>query len=114
VNLIDDGFIDTLQELRTRCGFPLVVNSGYRCPAHNDRVSTTGLAGPHTTGQASDVGVARLLAFLVLEHAVAMNLERLKRGLPRAFEGFGFQQKGGGRFIHLDAVRIGRPTVWSY
>lgn len=34
---------------------PLIINSGYRCPEHNRRVSMTGRKGPHTRGIALDI-----------------------------------------------------------
>jgi uncharacterized protein YcbK (DUF882 family) len=102
-NLIDDTFIFRLDELRHRCGFPLIVSSGYRCPEHNAAVSSTGLAGPHTTGKAADFAVDRAKARTVI--GVASNM---------AFSGLGVNQKGGGRFIHVDDVDRPFATIWSY
>jgi len=106
-NLILDSFVERLDELRHICGFPLIVTSGYRCPAHNNKVSSTGLNGPHTTGEAVDLLVDRKLAFTVVKHAI-----------PLGFTGLGFQQKGHIRFLHLDTLEDvpgqPRPTVWSY
>lgn len=103
-----DEFITKLDLLRERCGFPLRVNSGYRCPEYNKAVSTTGLAGPHTTGNAVDLGVDRGLAFKVM-------VEAARTG---EFTGFGFSQKGTSRFIHLDDLaepeHSPRPTIWTY
>jgi hypothetical protein len=116
-NHVSDQFISNCDELRERCGFGLKVNSGYRCPTHNSAVSKTGPKGPHTD-EAVDFDVNRERAFMVMEHAVAMNLEALAAGKPRVWTGFGFNQKGvGGRFLHLDGLRLPkhpRPTVWSY
>jgi zinc D-Ala-D-Ala carboxypeptidase len=99
--------MELADELRHRCGFPLTISSGYRCPDHNAKVSGTGRTGPHTTGEAFDVAVSHGQAFEVLRHAMKMN-----------FSGIGVQQKGGGRFIHLDTLPNApgqpRPTVWSY
>lgn len=96
-----------LDDLRHRYGKPLVVSSGYRCPDHNVKVSSTGRTGPHTTGHAADLLVDRGDAFRLLKIALAMR-----------FTGIGFQQKGVGRFIHLDDLPnlIGqpRPTIWTY
>lgn len=104
---MDDGFLWLLDELRHRCGFPLLVHSGYRCPVHNQAVSTTGPSGPHTTGHASDIGVDRQRAVSLLRHAL---------GLP--FTGIGIKQHGATRFIHLDNLtepeHSPRPTIWSY
>jgi zinc D-Ala-D-Ala carboxypeptidase len=107
-NHIAPVFVRALDELRHRYGRPLVVSSGYRCPIHNARVSSTGADGPHTTGRAGDLGVDRAEALQVLRIALEM----------ACFMGIGIHQKGAGRFIHLDTLpdRPGqpRPTIWSY
>ena len=107
-NKTADALIDKLQRLRTAYGRPLIVSSAYRCPAHNAAVSSTGAAGPHTTGRAVDLAVSHAAAFEVLRLAF----------LSGEFTGIGVQQKGGGRFVHLDdlpeAPGQPRPTVWSY
>jgi zinc D-Ala-D-Ala carboxypeptidase len=39
----------------------------------------------------------------------------LRLAFKLGFTGIGVQQKGSGRFIHLDTMEGGtRPTVWSY
>lgn len=100
-------FIEKLDRLRSVCGFPLQVTSGYRCPVHNANVSSTGADGPHTTGRAADIAVERDRAFLLLCHATSLG-----------FTGIGVLQKGKTRFIHLDDLPAApgrpRPTVWSY
>lgn len=82
------------------------VNSGARCPAYNNKVSGTGLTGPHTKG-AIDVGVRGDQALTVVRIA-----------LEEGFTGIGVSQKGDKRFIHLDdlpnAPGQPRPTIWSY
>lgn len=106
-NLIDHQFITELDELRHRYGAPLTISSGYRCPDHNAKVSSTGRTGPHTTGRAADLLVDRGNAYKLLKIALEMG-----------FTGIGVQQKGGGRFLHLDnlpnAPGQPRPTIWSY
>lgn len=106
-NRMDDVFITELDDLRHHLGFALPISSGYRCPEHNARVSSTGRIGPHTTGRAADIAVDRGRAYEVLQAAMAMK-----------FTGIGVQQKGGARFIHLDnlpnAPGQPRPTIWSY
>jgi uncharacterized protein YcbK (DUF882 family) len=106
-NLIHDDFIELLDELREQCGFALRVTSGYRCPEHNSKVSSTGLTGPHTSGRAVDFGVRGDRAYKVLELALRMG-----------FTGIGLNQKGDSRFVHLDdlpnAPGQPRPVCWSY
>lgn len=100
---MDQEFIARLNELREGVGFPLVTSSGYRCPEHpvEARKAAT---GAHTTGKAVDFAVDGWKAYQVL--AVGMEM---------GFKGIGVQQKGAGRFIHLDDWdNPNRPTVWSY
>lgn len=105
--LVDTDLLKLLDKLRERCGFALPILSGYRCSAHNQKVSTTGPNGPHTTGKAVDVAVSRQRAHDVLTHALALG-----------FTGIGVQQKGATRFLHLDILtepgHAPRPSVWSY
>ncbi len=107
-NEISTKFVDMVDELREQLGFPLIVSSGYRCPAHNDRVSSTGRDGPHTTGKASDFKVHGRQAHALINAA-----------LQAGFTGIGIHQRGDmqKRFIHLDILTEPerfRPTVWTY
>ena len=103
-----DHFLAALDDVRRSFG-PIRLSSAFRCPAHNARVSATGLDGPHTTGQAADILVSgkdahRLLALAAI-HGV--------------FNGIGVAQTGPHhrRFIHLDTPELEgglRPWLWSY
>ena len=104
---MDKVFLQHLDELRHKCGFPFFITSGYRSPEYNASISSTGLTGAHTTGKAVDISVAWDKAFSVVQNAMVMG----------CFTGVGVQQKGGGRFIHLDilnAPEAPRPAIWSY
>lgn len=97
-------FMDKVEELRLSVGFALPVTSAARCPKHNANVSGTGLTGPHTTGRAIDFGVSGSKAYAVLNAALRMG-----------FTGIGVNQKGNGRFIHIDDLTgPTRPATWSY
>lgn len=103
---MDISFMRTIVSMRDSLGFPFIVSSAYRCPKHNVDCSTTGPAGPHTTGKAIDILINGTQARLLLDEAVA-----------RGFEGIGVKQAGdrSRRFIHLDMVhRAAGPVVWSY
>lgn len=105
--LMDSAFMAKVVSLRRELGFPFVVTSAYRCPAHNQKVSTTGPNGPHTTGHAIDINV---------HHAQAIAF--LRAALDHGFTGIGLNQKGPvtGRFIHLDDLGPPhpRPNCWTY
>ena len=100
VVVIDPEFMDLLQKLRDAFGRSMPVTSYYRSPEYNDVVSSTGRTGPHTTGRAVDIAVRGYEAAVLTEKAVRLG-----------FTGFGWQQKGDGRFLHLDTLE---PRSWSY
>lgn len=106
---MEPAFVDRLNRLRDRLAKPLIVLSGYRCPAHNKAVSRTGEDGPHTFGRAVDLSASRAFALQIVSLAVELG-----------FTGIGLRQHGGeaGRFVHLDdlpgALLRPRPTVWTY
>ena len=104
---MDEPFMAQLVFLRKTWGKPLPLNSAFRCPRHNTRVSKTGPEGPHTTGKAVDIriygGEAHALMKLVMKEF--------------DYTGIGWNQKGpyAGRFIHLDTlVMPGREWIWTY
>jgi len=100
-------FMDKVERLRVKFGKSLKVTSAARCPKHNKAVSGTGEAGPHTTGRAIDFGVQGHDALILMRLAMDVG-----------FTGIGVNQKGGGRFIHIDdlpnAAGQPRPWCWSY
>lgn len=105
---MSNTFLVHLNELRSRCGFPFVVTSGYRSPEYNQTVSDTGANGPHTTGKAADIAVNGEQAYIVLREALAMGV----------FMGLGISQKDPSHFLHLDILTkeegYPRPMTWSY
>ena len=101
---VQSALLDKLQAMRTEYGKPMRITSGYRCPQHPIEAKKTA-PGAHALGLAADIGVEGAEAHRVLALA-------FKHG----FTGIGVQQKGTGRFIHVD-VRSGQlptPALWSY
>ena len=97
------AFMASMQQLRNMYGKPMAITSGYRCPDHPIEAKKS-TPGAHASGQACDIGVQGTDAYHLLRLALALD-----------FTGIGVQQKGGGRFIHLDTLRDPpRPNVWSY
>ena len=106
-NEMNLAFLEKLDELRARVGFPLIVSSGYRCPEHNQAVSSTGPSGPHTTGHAVDFAISGREAYDLVHVAARIWVA----------SGIGLKQHGPheSRFIHLDDLPSHpRPNVWTY
>jgi uncharacterized protein YcbK (DUF882 family) len=105
-NKMDALFLERLDSLRGKTGFPFPVRSGYRCSAYNQTVSNTGPTGPHTTGKAADLGISGQQAYEIISVAKEFG-----------FRGIGVKMHGpaGGRFLHLDMIDTPpRPNLWSY
>ena len=98
--------MDSLEDLRNKCGFPLVVSSGFRGLLHSIEVAKVkrGKApGTHNQGIAVDIAISGIDAVTMLRHALEIG-----------FTGIGVSQRGpwANRFIHLDLRKT--PTIWSY
>ena len=107
-NKFDQKTLDALQDLREAIGKPLSISSAYRCPEHNQKVSSTGITRPHTTRQAVDILCSGKTAHEVLSFAMIRS---------SVWKGIGVSQKNehASRFIHLDTIETDmRPWVWSY
>lgn len=105
-NEIDHELVDMLQALREDLGFPFVISSGYRCEEHPvERKKST--PGTHNMGKAVDIACS---------HHNALKIVSAAEGY--GFTGIGVNQKGKGRFIHLDIAKATdkrpRPHIWSY
>ena len=105
-NEMCDNFMSKVNAIRHECGFPFTVTSAYRDPEHPIEARKA-KAGAHASGRAIDIAVRGHQAHQLIQVAI-------KHGMT----GIGVQQKGSGRFIHMDdlteADGFPRPTVWSY
>ena len=95
-------FIPSLQEAGNALG-PLQITSAYRCPEHNNKVSSTGLAGAHTTGKAIDIHVSN-----------SAQRKQLIDYFTNKVTGLGIAKT----FIHIDIITTDelshRPNCWLY
>jgi uncharacterized protein YcbK (DUF882 family) len=98
---IKPEFMTKLQGLRTAFNAPMPVSSAYRCPDHPIEKAKGSIAGTHAQGIACDIALQGAEAHRLLSLALQMG-----------FKGIGVQQKGSGRFIHLDTRDT--PAIWSY
>lgn len=105
-NAMHPEFMARLQQLRSEFNAPMIISSGYRSPRHSVEARKA-RPGAHAEGRACDVAVTGYAALRLVELAIA-----------HGFTGIGINQKGAGRFIHLDDIsgnpRFPRPTIWSY
>jgi len=102
-NKMNSRFLYRLDELRCRCGFPFIVNSGFRSKHHSEEIPPKKLTGPgyHTKGIAADIRV----------RGSANRRKILEEAFKMGFGGIGIY-KG---FIHLDdrTIELGStPVVW--
>lgn len=100
---MDTKFMDKLIAMRRDVGIPFHITSAYRCPAHNEKVSTTGLGGPHTTGRAVDIVANSSLKYIIMTSATLHGMTR-----------FGISKN----FIHIDDLTASDnfpdKVVWNY
>ena len=114
-NHMSESVIDDLQEIRTPCGFPFIITSGYRCPLHPIEAAKDA-PGPHSTGRALDVLCSGENYLAILGAALLVNVGEE----DWIWTGFGADQKGDydDRYIHLDQCDAApgrpRPHGWTY
>ena len=90
-------FLSMIDDARHRAGIPFVVNSGYRCEAHNRAVGST--STNHTRGVAADI-------------RCNTGPNRLK--VVKALVDAGFTRIGlHSGFIHCD-INDGVDSMWFY
>ena len=97
-NEMSEEFLEKLDELRHKCGFPFIITSGYRDPTHSIEARKA-KAGTHARGIASDIRINNgNEAYQIIKHAQSMG-----------FNGIGVAKS----FIHVD-IRQGMPVIWCY
>lgn len=99
--LMNPEFMAKLIQLRSDFGHPLIVSSSFRTQAENQAMGGA-TKSSHLIGRAVDIVIRGedALALVVMSFRYGMN-------------GVGVNQKGKGRFIHLDDNHD-TPTIWSY
>ena len=78
---MDPDFLVTMDHVREIAGIPIYVNSGFRCPKHDNEIRGE---GNHTQGKAIDAkaldGVARMR---IVEAMIAAGIKRI--GIAKTF-----------------------------
>ena len=97
-NGMQHEFIHALDSLRSACGFPFRITSGFRSVKHSIEAKKS-KPGTHTQGIAADIAVSDgNQRYLIVKHAMALGFS----GVAAA--------KG---FVHVD-TRLSVPVVWVY
>ena len=91
-------FIERLDGLRSVCGFPFIVTSGYRSPNHSIEAKKE-QPGQHAQGIAADIKVV----------GGAQRRLLVEKALEMGFTGVGVDKN----FIHVD-IRTTTPVLWVY
>jgi uncharacterized protein YcbK (DUF882 family) len=105
---ISPAALDFLQAYRNVLGKGVSINSGYRCPEHNNSVSSTGEDGPHTTGYAIDISTNSATQYQLLKFAFSYNPQPLGIGIAKTFTHIDFCN------VDMNEKFLVRPNVWRY
>lgn len=95
---MDDDFIYRLNMVRYSCGFPLKINSGFRCHKHNLEVGGSPISY-HLLGRAVDISREHMNSFMLRR----LVYEALHHGLT-----VGMAKN----FVHLDNRKV--PIFYTY
>lgn len=100
---VDQELLDKLEELRRRAGCVIMVTSGYRCPAHQQKLRELGYEtamGPsqHELGRAADIAPVP-----------KTKLPKLVEEARKLFRAVGEARS----FVHVD-LRTDKERNWSY
>jgi uncharacterized protein YcbK (DUF882 family) len=97
---MESAIVTALDYIREQCGFPIIISSGYRTPAHNTQVG--GVDGSaHINGWAADLAIRTSQArYKVLYYAHEIGIHRMGIGPT---------------IIHLDlSPSLPQDVVWLY
>ncbi len=97
-NKIDKDFVQKLNSLREACGFPFIINSGYRSKNHPVEILKRA-PGTHTDGIAADIRITDGY----------QRRKIVEEALKLGFRGIGIHK----HFVHVD-MRKGPPVIWVY
>ena len=97
-NQMDSEFMEKVDELRDRCGFPFVITSGFRSAQHPIEANKD-VPGTHAQGIAADIKITN----------AAQRYTIIREALEMGFAGIGVASD----FIHVD-TRGSAPVIWTY
>lgn len=97
---MQEWFVRWLDELRDKCGFPLMINSGYRCHDHNEKIGSK-VNSAHVKGLAVDISCTQSdRRYKIVKTAIELGCLRIGVGQS---------------FIHLDmSEELPQGVFWLY
>ena len=98
---INENLVFQLQKIRGIVKKPIIITSGYRCPAHNKKIGGSPKS-QHLKGNAADIVIKGYSVKQMYETALTL----YKKGIG----GIGIYPEQG--FIHLDVRE--QPAFWVY
>lgn len=99
---MDEEFLRILDDIREDCGFPFIINSGFRTPTHNEEVGGKP-SSAHLSGLAVDIKTSSRKNQLIIL------IESIYKGIDR----FGLATNGS--YIHIDYNKdLPHPALWYY
>lgn len=72
---IDEKLVEILQKVRDNFKAPVTVNSGYRCPVHNSRVSGASKTSNHMKGLAADIAIKGVNPVRIARYLESLGVE---------------------------------------
>lgn len=97
---MDQYFMDKLERYRAGLGFPLKVNSGYRCAKHNEEIGGAS-SSRHLVGRAADI--------CWIDKTATQKYHMVMQAKAVGFTGIGIAKT----FIHVDNRATGK-ALWMY
>lgn len=91
---IDEELVEILQKVREHFGVAVTVNSGYRCPVHNSRVSGASKTSNHMKGLAADIKIKGVHPARIARYVESLNV----KGRIGCYT---YDEKNSG-FVHID------------
>ena len=99
-SMMNIEFVKILDELRSKCGFALPIDSGYRCKDHNAAVGGKDDSA-HMEADAADILIPdSARRFMVVSEALKLGIKRIGIGAG---------------FVHLDmSLTLPQGVIWLY
>jgi len=101
LEIMRPSFIEFLDEMRAKMGFPIVITSGFRCKKNNKKHGGKPTSS-HLFGDAADIRCLHSLTRAKIIKFAFDNSERIRIGIANTF-------------LHIDqSPELPEPRIWIY